>query len=357
MPKNIVICCDGTNGQFSLHNTNVVRLYSLLDHDPSRQRASYDPGLGTMGAIGAWTPWAEKFTRLLGLAFGYGLKDRIGCAYEHLVNSYEDGDRVFLFGFSRGAYTARALAALLHMFGLIRKGNNNLIPYVTGMFGRGSDQVFALARRFKPAFSRECTVHFLGLWDTVKSVGWIYDPKNLPFTTNNPSVHIVRHAVSIDERRCFFRQNLWKAGEGQDVQQVWFAGVHSDVGGGYPESENGLANITLWWMLDEARRNGLLVDEARVQAARARPEYRPDPVGKRHESLEGAWWILESWPKRHMDMRRDPPVERWEIPFGARRYMKTPVTIASSVQSLMSSDSSYRPANLPQDAAVMQTAP
>ena len=245
MPKTIVICCDGTNGQFSLQNTNVVRLYSLLDHGPLRQATFYDPGLGTMGAMGAWTPWAQQFTKLLGLAFGYGLKDRIGCAYEHLMSAYEEGDRIYLFGFSRGAYTVRALAALLHMFGLIRKGNENLVPYVTNMFGRGSEQVFALARRFKPAFSRECPIHFLGLWDTVKSVGWIYDPRSLPYTTDNPSVSIVRHAVSIDERRCFFRQNLWKASPGQDVQQLWFAGVHSDVGGGYPENQSGLANIAL----------------------------------------------------------------------------------------------------------------
>lgn len=352
MPKNIVICCDGTNGQFSLQNTNVVRLYSLLDHGPLRQATFYDPGLGTMGAMGAWTPWAQQFTKLLGLAFGYGLKDRIGCAYEHLMSAYEEGDRIYLFGFSRGAYTVRALAALLHMFGLIRKGNENLVPYVTNMFGRGSEQVFALARRFKPAFSRECPIHFLGLWDTVKSVGWIYDPKSLPYTTDNPSVSIVRHAVSIDERRCFFRQNLWKASPGQDVQQLWFAGVHSDVGGGYPENQNGLANIALRWMLDEAHGAGLLLDEARVAAELARPEFQPDPAGTIHESLAGPWWILEFWPKRHMDMRRDPPVEKWEIPFGARRYVRTPAAMHPSVRQRMDAVVNYRPANLPRDVAV-----
>src|SRR5262249_49709514 len=114
------------------------------------------------------------------------------------------------------------------------RGNENLIPYLTDMFGRRAEEVFPLARAFKPTFARECPVHFVGVWDTVSSVGWIYDPISLPYTANNPSIAVGRHAVAIDERRAFFRQNLWgPAQPGQDLKQVWFAGVHSDVGGGY----------------------------------------------------------------------------------------------------------------------------
>ncbi|HED17756.1 MAG TPA: DUF2235 domain-containing protein [Gammaproteobacteria bacterium] len=126
-----------------------------------------------------------------------------------------------------------------------------------------------IAEGFKRTFSRECPVHFLGLWDTVKSIGWIYDPVNLPYTMNNPSVGVVRHAISIDERRALFRSNLWGAGtDEQDVLQVWFAGVHSDVGGGYPENESGLAKIAMQWMVEEAQKFGLLVDLEKYKTGR-----------------------------------------------------------------------------------------
>jgi len=352
MPKNIVICCDGTNGQFSLRNTNVVHLFALLEHDPARQVAFYDPGLGTIGAPGTWTRLGRDFTKLLGLAFAFGLKDRIGDAYRHLMEYYEPGDRIFLFGFSRGAYTVRALAALLHMFGLIRKGNENLVPYLLDMFGRGHTEVFKLAETFKPAFALDCPVHFVGVWDTVSSVGWIYDPVSLPYTANNPSIATGRHAVSIDERRCFFRQHLWgPAAEGQDLQQVWFAGVHSDIGGGYPASESGLANITLWWMLKEARQSGLLVDNERLTAALARPENQPDAGASMHHSLEGGWWVLEWWPRRYWDMRVKPPAQRWRVPRGEARFMPAGSVIHSSVSARMA-NAAYRPTNLPADSAV-----
>jgi uncharacterized protein (DUF2235 family) len=105
----------------------------------------------------------------------------------------------------------------------------------------------------------------VGVWDTVSSVGWAWDPLHIPYTAKNPDLRIGRHAVSIDERRCFFRQNLWSAAlPGQDIKQVWFAGVHSDVGGGYAEAESGLAKISLEWMLCEAGTAGLILDRAKA---------------------------------------------------------------------------------------------
>src|SRR5260370_3230046 len=132
MAKNIVICCDGTNNQYGTTNTNVVRLFTTLVQD-ERQVASYHPGLGTMGAPGAWTRASQWFSRLLGQAIGRGLADDLCAAYVFLMHAYEQGDRVFLFGFSRGSYTVRALAGMLHMFGLIRTGNESLVPYVIRM--------------------------------------------------------------------------------------------------------------------------------------------------------------------------------------------------------------------------------
>jgi uncharacterized protein (DUF2235 family) len=133
MPKNLVLCCDGTANEFAKDRTNVVKLFFTLDRDPARQVAYYHPGLGTMEPPGTLTRATRIATRLAGQAFGYGLEADIRDAYIFLMNNFEEGDRVFLFGFSRGAYTARAVASLLRMYGLIPRGNEALVPYAIRM--------------------------------------------------------------------------------------------------------------------------------------------------------------------------------------------------------------------------------
>src|SRR5712692_6398951 len=205
MPRNIVVCCDGTANKFGTRNTNVVHLFRTLVQDPKTQVAYYHPGLGTMGAPGAWTRTSQWLSRLLGLAFGRGLSDDIGAAYVFLMHHYQAGDKLFLFGFSRGAYTVRALAGMLHMFGLIRKGNEPLVPYAIRMLTKLDRDTFKVAENFKATFSRECQTYFVGVWDTVSSVGWFRDPLTIPYSANNPDIAIGRHAIAIDERRAFFR--------------------------------------------------------------------------------------------------------------------------------------------------------
>ena len=327
MPRNLVLCCDGTANEFAQDRTNVVKLYSVLNHDPQLQRAYYHPGLGTMEPGGALTPIARRVTKLLGAAFGYGLSDDIRDAYVFLMQRYEPGDRVFMFGFSRGAYTVRAVAAMLHLYGLIRPGNERLVPYAIRMMmgikaaeGQGAkaqDQrksYFGLARDFRSSMtSGDFGVHFVGVWDTVSSIGWYENPLKLPYVADNPSINIGRHAIAIDERRAFFRTHSWRPGEAAathgpcDVKQVWFPGVHCDVGGGYPEAESGLSKITLGWMLAEARGAGLLIDDdreaavlGRTSAGRSMPA---DPDGPLHESLKGWWRLAEFVPKKHFDGR------------------------------------------------------
>jgi uncharacterized protein (DUF2235 family) len=355
MPKNIVICCDGTGNEFGAVNSNVVRLYRVLEANPQTQVVYYHPGVGTLGAPNALTKLQKWWTRMCGLAFGYGLSAVVADACKFLMDHFEEGDRVYLFGFSRGAYAVRALAALLYVFGLIRKGNEVLIPYAIRMLkhrpknapadGDAFAEWQALGRQFRETFSRECKPHFVGLWDTVSSVGWIYSPVTLPFTAANPDIHIGRHAVSIDERRCFYRQNLWSApAPGQDIRQVWFAGVHSDVGRGYAEAESGLAGIALDWMLDQAVEAGLLVNATRSAEILA----AMGPPRSPHKSLHGAWWILEYWPKRYVDLRRRPPVRRWMLPRGRPRYIPQDAEIHPSVFELMRDlRPPYRPPNLP----------
>ncbi|MGB6800786.1 MAG: DUF2235 domain-containing protein, partial [Candidatus Sulfotelmatobacter sp.] len=136
MGKNIVICCDGTGNEFGEHNSNVVKLYSALIIDGKRQVGYYHPGVGTMGAPSAHNKISEAWSVVTGLAFGAGLLANVGDAYRYLMNVYEDGDRVYLFGFSRGAYTVRALAGVIHMFGLLCPGNNGLIPYIIRLYAK-----------------------------------------------------------------------------------------------------------------------------------------------------------------------------------------------------------------------------
>src|SRR5215469_907820 len=316
MPKNIVVCCDGTGNEFGDSNSNVVKLASTLVIDEG-QVSYYHPGVGTMGSPNARTWLGRQWDVLRGLAFGYGITFNIANAYHYLMQTYEPGDQIYLFGFSRGAYTARALGGLLDMYGLLHKGNEGLIPYITEKFATRTKETQGIARTldvaegFKQTFCQDVQIHFVGVWDTVSSVGWISDPVVIPFTANNPIMEIGRHAVSIDERRCFFRDNLWgkpfQPGEPgfrvhQDVKQVWFAGVHSDIGGSYPEGESGLSKITLEWMLKEAIDKGLIVDMDKVDLVlgRTRPMWfvPPDPVDGEHQSLHGPWWILEALPHR-----------------------------------------------------------
>src|SRR5947208_2792872 len=297
MPKNIVICCDGTGNQFGHENSNVVKLYKTLTCNAS-QIAYYHPGVGTMGARNALTRIGKWWTRVIGLAFGYGISDNVADAYQFLMRTYEPEDKIYVFGFSRGAYTARALCGMLCGVGLLCRGNEGLIPYAIRML-KEHPVNFDVVRDFKRTFSNECKPHFVGVWDTVSSVGWVYNAVRFPYTAKNPDLNIVRHAVSIDERRAFFRQNMFVPERpDQDILQVWFAGVHSDVGGSYAESESQLSKIAFEWMLCEAEFAGLAVDQQQKAEMLGGSPSRvaPDPATKnQHESLHGPWWIAEIW--------------------------------------------------------------
>jgi len=184
-------------------------------------------------------------------------------------------------------------------------------------------------------------------------VGWLYSPLTLPYTAHNPDIAIGRHAISIDERRCSFRQNLWQFGPGQDSKQVWFAGVHCDVGGGYAEAESGLSKICLEWMLREGIAAGFLVDAAKKSdmLGGAVPYVKPDPGGVIHNSLTLAWLPLEFFPRRVTDTRSNPPKRKWIIPLRTPRYVQMPVTAHKSVDErkrLLS----YDPPNLPKTYTV-----
>jgi uncharacterized protein (DUF2235 family) len=361
--RNIVICCDGTGNEYGSANSNVVKLYWTLSAQ-DKQIAYYHPGVGTMGARNALSVVGKWWTKVRGLAFGYGFSDNIADVYSFLMAEFKPTDNVFIFGFSRGSYTARALCGLIRMCGLLTPGNEALIPYAIRLYKSNDPCKFEIAAGFRHTFSTPypCIPHFLGLWDTVSSVGWILDPihtdgGHLPFTAALPGIRYLRHAVSIDERRAFFRQNLMHepAPTTQDLKQVWFAGVHSDVGGSYHEAESGLSKIALRWMLCEAESVGLMLDPQKVKDVLGAldPYVPPDPKGQLHKSLHGFWWLGEFWPKRFsypvpVPGKSEPEWKRSiTVNLGRSRQISAGAHIHQSVCDRIRDVPGYKPKNLP----------
>lgn len=358
MSKKIIVCCDGTDNQFSGCQTNVVRLFKCAKNIPGQQVTYYDPGVGTMPAPDARGELAKRISILLGLAFGVGFTQNIENAYEFLMQTYETGDEVYLFGFSRGAFTVRALAGMLHAVGLLRPNTENLIPFARRYWRQSySDAGKAVAADFKRTLARECKPHFVGVWDTVSSVGWIGNFKTFPFTRHNPDITIFRHAVSIDERRCFFRQNLFEPEPEQNVKNIWFAGVHSDVGGGYPNDEIGLSQVAFEWMANEARQAGLLLDDGVLAVELGRqtqadvPRYSPpNPGGPLHKSLHGFWWVCEFLPRKRWNAAAGE--YRWSCCPAVPRQIEDGAEVHASVPERIKMVPEYRPVNLPENYKV-----
>ena len=305
MAKNIVLCLDGTGNQLKAKgNTNVLRLYEMLRFDdPGRQLVYYDPGVGTFGSQGAMLGFTRWLSKVAGLAFGAGLRTNLADAYTYLMHTYEPGDRIFIFGFSRGAFTARALAGLLNWVGLLRPGSENLVPYAIGAYARSNqdwtpedwEQTARFANTFSVTVEGEPTIpiHFLGLWDSVKAAGFLRFEVKWPETRRLSNVAHVRHAVSIDENRRPYREYVVNPKPPERVQEVWFAGVHSDVGGTF-EDDHGLADISLKWMVEHAVRVGLDVDPAIVK--KHTPVTMESALGKKHRM--GWVWILATYRRR-----------------------------------------------------------
>ena len=363
MPKNIVICCDGTNNQFAGHHTNVIRTYKVAVDGPT-QVCFYDPGVGTMPEPWETTQLGKRWSMIKGLAFGSGFLDNIADAYRFLMENYEEDDQVFLFGFSRGAFTVRALAGMLHSVGLLLPGIDHLVPYALSYWqnDRGTGTPGGdLCLEFKSTLARPCPVHFIGVWDTVGSVGFFNHFKSFPYTYHNPEVAHVRHAVSVDERRCCFRQNLMGPDDSlpkQDIKNVWFAGVHSDVGGGYDPQESGLAKLTFKWMMREAQLFGLQIDPAALDHEVNQVGEKPNPLGTLHVSLTWAWWLIEFLPTQRYSFADHQ--KHWRLslgsPRGVLRDAAQPfVYLHESVITRIKAGIDYRPKNLPLEETTLRS--
>jgi uncharacterized protein (DUF2235 family) len=405
--KNIVICCDGTGNEISENISNVLKLYRCLrktDKTTPHQAVFYDPGVGTLAQPDTWHRFKANFNLVLGLATGYGLDDNVLSAYSFLVHNYQEGDRIFLFGFSRGAHTVRVLAGLIHKIGLIWPEQDNLAgsgliaykqyssdnpkaghglvkqPEIGDEEGPMPESQFDLAAQFARITStRWPTVHFMGVWDTVASVivprrdrFWIgFSLEELAFTIANPSVRTFRQAAAIDERRCMFRLKNWDQPQtfkpvrfnevnatAQDSKQVWFAGVHSDVGGGYPEIESANSKYPLLWMIDEAVAAGLSVNPRTVNQLAWGVQRKGSPFsyvapsirGQLHKSLTPAWRMLEYIPKKakYREWPERKVYSGFYIPDCEPRPIPDGAFIHESVLMRIAEMPVYRPVNLPQ---------
>ncbi len=400
MPKNIVVLCDGTSNEISSDRTNVLRLFGTLERS-ERQIVFYDPGVGTFGAENAWSYTYRKAIEIWGLATGWGLDRNVKEAYRFIVENYDDGkrqegedeerDRIYIFGFSRGAYTARVLAGFIHAVGLIDPVNLNLLDYAYRAYKRIGEQgdersegagspsrSFAEVRLYERILRTDRPpIRALGLFDTVASIiEWgRFGPRlrSHAFTRTNQSVETVRHAVAVQERRTMFQPKLWPpdgeywgnpfnrdAARPQDSKETWFTGVHGDVGGGYPEAASALAKIPLDWMIEQTKATGLhfrarTINEI-VLGRNANKNYvAPDPGGRLHNSMNWAWAILEFLPRR---VPRDGSAIRsgmlgLYIPFFENRRIPAGAKIHRSVIERAEATGEPLPRNIPEDRDVV----
>ncbi|TAK93870.1 MAG: DUF2235 domain-containing protein [Aquabacterium sp.] len=346
-PRQLVVCCDGTNNTLTAgqNDTNVLKLYAHLNAQEPAQDVDrvlyYDPGVGSPDSVPPTDlfDWGKRtWERLSGLASGRGIYDNIEQAYLFLMRHWRGPqDQIYLFGFSRGAFTVRCLAGMVNLFGIIRPEHEPLVPTLIRIYfsqprasknavqtmtrrlhAAGHKKVFGredLAEQVKAQFAtaqgREAWVHWVGVWDTVESVG-LPGPlsRSNPGTATlrNKRIHHVRHALSLDEHRWTFAPRLYEEPGNLDqldeqglpmrtLRQVWYPGVHCDAGGSYDTATTGVSDMALKWMVDELRVEMDITEWSPPVLNESR-----DPVRfVKHDPLwDTPWWALLGMMSRDM---------------------------------------------------------
>jgi len=293
--KRIAVFCDGTwntpdkSEEGKLCQTNVVKMANALSPVSTngiKQLLYYDTGIGSEG---------DMLQRIFDGATGTGISKKILQAYRFVINNYEPGDELFLFGFSRGAFTVRSLSGLIRNSGILKIENLDQVQRAFNIYHSRRPEFQPReveATLFRKTFAVEETtkIKFVGVWDTVGALGNPLFVKGF-FSRHNQfhdtelSSRIINayHALAIDEKRKNFEATLWHQkpdSVGQVLEQVWFPGVHSDVGGGYSESETGLSDIALQWMIEKAQGCDLKFDSIALKS---------DPLAKMHETYSGLY--------------------------------------------------------------------
>ncbi|KAK7460498.1 hypothetical protein VKT23_009216 [Stygiomarasmius scandens] len=347
-PRNVVFLFDGTGDKVDADVTNVVQLCKMLynnalekkeneskpdpsseDMDDPRQIVFYRRGIGT------WRPATKRrmiplygyVSQTVDKAIAWNFEDHVIDAYTALTHNYKEGDKICLFGFSRGAYTARAVAAVLGFFGILPPDSRDpqVFHKIKEIYFRASRSFSdhpGLIKQFYTDLDEFCktyktipiTIEFLGVWDTVKSVG-LFRTTGAMYSSSNPHVRTLRHAIALDERRARFDRSMWRYNPKYktDIEQVWFSGVHCDVGGGSVPNgtKPNLANIPLRWMIRECfktnsgivfKSNGLeeygIDPTSLYPVVQARPEALPlreDSIVQTPDSVKNnAVWAMEA---------------------------------------------------------------
>lgn len=317
-PKRLVVCCDGTwNLPDQRHPTNVTKVALAVapaDAEGTEQRVFYHHGVGS-----------NRRERLRGGAFGVGLSRDVRETYTFLVQNYKPGDELFFFGFSRGAFTARSTVGLVRNAGILRPECVGLVKEAYALYRSRTDTKTPRGREatlFRRSYSHEPRIRFIGVWDTVGALGipgrsgltarfnkrWAFHNTDL-----STRVDAAYQALAVDERRGPFAPSIWRVQKGaadeQRVEQVWFSGAHSDVGGGY--AEHGLSDVALLWMVDRARGCGLAFHEGAFvhepapaesgddidDVVRTCTRVMPDPHGRLHDSRTGLYRLIRPFDR------------------------------------------------------------
>ncbi|CAZ83263.1 unnamed protein product [Tuber melanosporum] len=385
--SRLVLCFDGTGNKFTgdTSDTNIVKIYQLLDRGTKGQFHYYQPGIGTyVTGTSSFTPklWSRftnYITQTLDEALGTSFADHVVSGYKFIMRYYTPGDDIYILGFSRGAYTARFLAQMVQTIGLLSRGNEEMINFAWDTYAkyeqRGTDtdhKAEAFMEIFRDTFCRkDVTIRFLGLFDSVNSVGSFEIPgmrRSFDNISIPPAIH-VRHAVSIDERRAKFKPALFDDRRGHDIKEVWFPGNHGDVGGGWVPGSDGhlLSDIPLAWMINEMK-NLPDVEKPLVWLEGAGNIPHHDPVqsphvartavlGKIHDALGFAkgfslgnvfgWWLIEWIP---IFSRRELEDDKWvsrRVPpnGGEPRDLPSGALIHPTAHVRELEDPNYRPKN------------
>ncbi|MDT8419321.1 MAG: DUF2235 domain-containing protein, partial [Desulfuromonadales bacterium] len=330
MKKRIVICADGTwnrlekdlDKDFPTNVLKLARAIQPLGDEGVPQQVFYDWGVGSY------------YDPVIGGATGKGLHKNIMDDYRYIVQNYSPGDELYLFGFSRGAYTIRSLCGMINNCGILKRPDAALIQKAFDLY-KSRGRAYAPKGEKAVAFRSEHAhpsreVRFVGVWDTVGAMGipisflGLFDDRDEFYDTKlGRNVRIARHAMAIDEHRKDFEPTIWQPRDGMDIQQVWFAGAHSNIGGSYRPDKDGslLSDNALAWMIEEARKAGLSVEEHLAQGIKA------NPLATLHDSRRSFYRVKGKYYR---------PVD----------HGKGAVLIHPSVKVRWEQDPEYRPKNL-----------
>lgn len=298
MGKRLIICCDGTWNTPDQKDkgvpspSNVVKMAAAVSptgKDGKTQVVFYDQGVGTGN-------WMDK---LAGGLTGKGLTKNVEDAYRFLCYNYEPDDEIYCFGFSRGAYTARSVGGLIRKCGVVKKTHQDKISTAIRIY-RKKDKTpdTNQAKTFRSNYSHQAKIKLIGVWDTVGALGvpigairkYFIKPPVFHNVNLSRSVDHAYHALAIDEQRKHFKPSIWetKKSANQKVEQIWFAGVHTNIGGGYKNT--GLSDLALKWMADKAVETGLTLDKAYLEKI-LHPKYDGVP----RKSRKGLYRLIDTY--------------------------------------------------------------